>query len=170
MFLPWFSVGACHRGNWPFESDINKMPIKWESFEFVTGQFLVNNISTYLFDFFDEDSCWLLSSFRFPRADFLGTEPVDSLPLPTSNPLLFRLLPRLPRLLFKLILRSGLMCPFPGIMCLFSDTWANAISKSLSVRLLSTLISGSISSVSYASIYKLINPAIRIGYIFCHNL
>lgn len=124
------------------------------------GSSLSITFSTHLFDFLDEDSCWLLSSFRFPRADFLGTEPILSFPLLTSNPLLFRLLPRLPRLLFRLIFRSGLMCPFPGIMCLFSETWANAISKSLSVRLLSTLISGSLSSASYASIYEGVNTAL----------
>lgn len=111
----------------------------------------------YLFDFLEDDNCWLLSSFLFPLADFLGTEPVLSFPLLTSKLLLLRLPPKGPRLLFKLrlwVFRPG--C-FPRwllsgiIMSLFSETWANAMSKSLSVRLLPTLISGSLSKASYAS-------------------
>ena len=112
----------------------------------------------YLLDFLEDDNCWLLSSFLFPLADFRGTEPVLSFPLLISKLLLLRLPPKEPRLLFKLAFRPWVFRPcFPRwllsgiIMSLFSETWANAMSKSLSVRLLPTRISGSLSKVSYAS-------------------
>ena len=112
----------------------------------------------YPFDFLEDDNCWLLSSFLFPLADLRGTEPVLSFPLLISKLLLLRLPPKEPRLLFKLAFKPWLFRPcFPRwllsgiIMSLFSETWAKAMSKSLSVRLLPTLISGSLSKVSYAS-------------------